>query len=63
MKKINPNRMENSQEQTFNFDLNEMKASIESGVMNMPRGLTGQERREWVLKRLKEKGVQPISST
>ena len=55
--------MENSQEQTFNFDLNEMKASIESGVMNMPRGLTGQERREWVLKRLKEKGVQPISST
>lgn len=38
----------------FNFDLDKMKASIDSGVISFPIGLTGEERRAYIRSRLKE---------
>lgn len=33
---------------SFNFDLTRIKASIESGVVSFPRGLTGKQRRQFI---------------
>ncbi|GLO05018.1 hypothetical protein PPUJ13061_49200 [Pseudomonas putida] len=44
---------DNSKEPTFDFDLEAVKASIESGVITFPRGLKAQERKEWVRNQLK----------
>jgi hypothetical protein len=41
-----------SKEPTFDFDLEAMKASIESGVVTFPRGLKAKERKEWVRNQL-----------
>lgn len=45
-------------EAQFNFDLDQMKAALESGVISFPRGLTGEERREFIRKRLEEIDAQ-----
>lgn len=42
----------------FNFDLDKMKEALESGVISFPRGLTGEERREFIRKRLEELDAQ-----
>lgn len=42
----------NSNEQVFDFDLEVVKASVESGVVSFPRGLKANERKEWVRKHL-----------
>lgn len=42
-----------SKEPTFDFDLEAVKASIESGVITFPRGLKAKERKEWVRNQLK----------
>lgn len=42
----------------FNFDLEKLTASINSGVISFPRGLTGEERREFLRKRLEEIDAQ-----
>ena len=46
----------------FNFDLERIKASIESGTVRMPRGLTHQQRRQFIRDHLKldlPKGPSP----
>lgn len=42
----------NAEEPVFNFDLERMKAAIESGVVSFPRGLSPKERKEWIRKHL-----------
>lgn len=42
----------------FNFDLERMKASLESGTISFPRGLTGEERRAFLRERLAEIDAQ-----
>ena len=42
----------------FSFDLDVIKASIESGTISLPPGQTGPERREWLRARLKEIDAQ-----
>lgn len=37
-----------------NFDLERMKASLASGTITLPRGMSHEERREWLTKRLEE---------
>lgn len=37
-----------------NFDLERMKASLASGTITMPPGMSHEERREWLRKRLEE---------
>lgn len=41
-----------------NFDLERMKASLESGTITLPPGQTGEERREFLRKRLAEIDTQ-----
>lgn len=37
-----------------NFDLERMKASLASGTITMPMGMSHEERREWLRTRLEE---------
>lgn len=41
-----------------NFDLDRIKASLESGTISLPRGQTASERREWLRAKLKEIDAQ-----
>lgn len=52
MKKILFTPLNESLQPVFNFDLEKIQESIESGVISFPRGLTGEERREWIRNRL-----------
>ena len=42
-----------SDEQAIDFDLEIIKASIESGVVSFPAGLKAKERKEWIRNHLK----------
>lgn len=42
----------------FNFDLDKMKAALEGPTISFPRGLTGEQRREFIRKRLEE--IDPL---
>jgi len=42
----------------FNFDLDKMKEALESGTISFPRRLTGEERQEFIRKRLAEIDAQ-----
>jgi hypothetical protein len=49
-------------EPQINFDLERMKTSIESGTISLPRGMTHQQRRQFVRDHLKDnlpKGPSP----
>lgn len=46
------------EEPQFNFDLEQMTKAINSGTISLPRGLTGEERREFIRKRLEEIDAQ-----
>lgn len=53
-------------ENQFNFDLERMKRSIESGTISFPRGMTHEQRRQHVLEQLKlhdEKALKAPSAT
>lgn len=41
-------------EYTFNFDLEKMKEAMSSPTISFPPGLTGEQRRAFIRKRLKE---------
>lgn len=38
----------------FNFDLEKMRAAVESPTISFPPGLTGEQRREFIRERLAE---------
>lgn len=42
----------------FNYDLERLQASLESGTISFPRGLTGEERRAFLRERLAEIDAQ-----
>lgn len=42
----------------FNFDLDKMTEALNSGTISFPPGLTGEERREFIRKRLAEIDAQ-----
>lgn len=42
----------------FNFDLDKMKAAVDSETISLPPGLTGEERRAFIKKRLAEIDAQ-----
>lgn len=46
------------QDPPFNFELERMKESIESGTITLPRGQTGEERRAFLRERLAEIDAQ-----
>lgn len=42
----------------FNFDLEKITASINSGTINLPHGLSGEERRAFLRERLEKMNAQ-----
>lgn len=46
------------QDPPFNFNLERMQAALNSGTISFPRGLTGEERREFIRKRLEDIDAQ-----
>jgi hypothetical protein len=48
---------------TFNFDMDKITKSINSGTISFPRkGMTGQERIDWIRLKLKELDAQTSPS-
>lgn len=58
VKLLYDNHLEVNMEPQFNFDLEQMQAALNSGTISFPRGLTGDERREFIRKRLEEIDAQ-----